>query len=235
MGSLCCALTGPVAANVRPPLDFGRLSGNDAINTRIYECFRIIDPRDIPKFVRKLRKENDNQRFHTFRELVFGAELATRGLKPRYEQALGSVTPDWAIYDERRIVKEIVDVVTLHPRYDIYQDIAKTVGTGAIWSGSITTAPDRLYTKLQDKFGAYSTHAENGYLAFVVALFSEFMSPINASEIDHVLTEVHGGLFRDYPQVSGLVHFEYSKGAFRFSGFANAAAPVQSEIVGLFL
>lgn len=228
-------MVGTQLADVRPPLDFGRLSGNDAINTRIYECFRIIDPRDISKFVRKLRTENDNQRFHTFRELIFGAELATRGLKPRYEQTLGGVTPDWTIYDERCIAKEIVDVVTLHPRYDIDQDIAKTVGAGAMWSGWITTAPNRLYAKLQDKFGAYSTYAESGCKALVVALFSEFMSPLDASEIDHVLTELHGGLFRDYPQVSGLVHFEYREGAHRFSSFANGAAPIQSKIVGLFL
>jgi hypothetical protein len=216
-------------------LDFGRLAGNDAINTRIYECFRIIDPRDIPKFVRKLRTENDNQRFHTFRELIFGAELATRGFKPRYEQALDGMTPDWVIYDERGIAREVVDVVTLHPRHEIDQDIARTAGSREIWTGWITIAPNRLYAKLQDKFGAYSTFAENERMAFVVALFSEFMAPLDAGEIDHVLTDLHGGLFGDYPQVSGLIHFEYSKGAYRFSGFANATASIQSDMVGMFL
>ncbi len=145
------------------------------------------------------------------------------------------MTPDWVTYDDRGIAKEIVDVVTLHPRYDIDQHIAKTVGSGAIWTGWITTAPDRLYAKLQDKFGAYSTYAKNKRVAFVVALFSEFMAPLDAVEVDHVLTELHGGLFRDYPQVSGLIHFEQSDGAYRFSGFANTSASIQSEMVGLFL
>jgi hypothetical protein len=216
-------------------LDFGRLAGNDAINTRIYECFRVIEQRDVRKFVRKLQSEKDNQRFHTFRELIFGAQLAAHGLRPRYEQSLAGLTPDWAVYDEHGVLTEIVDVVTLHPRYDIDRDIASTIGTGAIWSGWITTAPDRLYVKLQDKFGAYSKYAEGERVAFVVALFSEFMAPLDAEEIEHVLTTLHGGLFGDYPKVSGLVHFEQSNGAYRFVGFANASAPIRSEIVGLFL
>lgn len=148
---------------------FGRLAGNDWINTRIYECFGAIDSRDVETFVRKFRTENDQQRFHTFRELICGAELFRRGLKPRYEQALGGLTPDWTIYGEGGIESEIVDVVTLHPRHDVEKDIARTVGSGQIWAGWITTAPGRLYGKLQDKFGAYSTFAEKARLAFIVA------------------------------------------------------------------
>jgi len=139
---------------------FGRLAGNDSINTRIYECFDAIDSRDVATFVRKLRTESDQQRFHTFRELICGAELAARGMQPRYEQSLGDSTPDWTIYDEQGTAKEIVDVVTLNPRYEVASDIAKSVRSGQIWTGWISTAPDRLYAKLQDKFGAYSTLAE---------------------------------------------------------------------------
>ena len=214
---------------------FGRLAGNDWINTRIYECFNAIDSRDVETFVRKFRTENDPQRFHTFRELICGEELFRRGLKARYEQALGGLTPDWTIYEEDGSACEIVDVVTLHPRYDIERDISRTVGSGQIWSGWITTAPDRLYGKLQDKFGAYSTFAERGRSALVVALFTEFMAPIDTSEVHHVVNELYGGLFSDYPQVSGLIHFEYSLGAYRFSGIANASAAIQSDVVKRFV
>lgn len=216
-------------------MDFGRLAGNDAINTRIYECFTVIDSRDVATFAKKFRRENDAQRFHTFRELICGTELFRRRLRPRYEQALGGLTPDWTIYGEDRIAKEIVDVVTLRPRYDVEKDIAKTLERGHAWAGWVTTAPDRLYAKLQGKFGAYSTFAERERLAFVVALFSEFMAPIDTAEVDHVVNHLYGGLFRDYPQVSGVIHFEQSMGAHRFSGIANASATIQSVAVSRFV
>jgi hypothetical protein len=216
-------------------MQFGRLAGNDAINTRIYECFTVIDSRDAATFAQKFRRESDAQLFHTFRELVCGTELFRRGLEPRYEQPLGGLTPDWTIYGEDRVAKEIIDVVSLRPRYQVEKDIAKTLGRGQAWAGWVTTAPDRLYQKLQDKFGAYSTFAERERLAFVVALFSEFMAPIDTGEIDHVVNYLYGGLFRDYPQVSGVIHFEQSMGTFRFSAISNASATIKSVAVSKFV
>ena len=216
-------------------LRFGRLAGNDWINTRIYECFDVIDSRDLPTFVRKFRTESDQQALHTFRELNCGAELAARGLRPRYERALGNATPDWTVCDERGVAKEIVDVVTLHPRYEVAKDIAKAVRSGQIWTGWMSTPPDRLYQKVQDKFGAYAKLAERERLAFVVALFSEFTAPIDAREVDHVVNELYGGLFGDYPQVSGVIHFESINGAYRFFGIANASAAIQSAVVERFV
>ena len=214
---------------------FGRLAGNDWVNTLIYECLDVIDSRDVEKFVRKFRTGNDEQCFHTFRELICGAELFLRDLKPRYEQDLSGLTPDWTVYGEGGTASEILDVVTLHPRYEIQKDIAQAVGSGRIWAGWVSTAPDRLYEKLQDKFGAYAAFAERQRLAFIVTLFTEFMAPVETSEIAHVLNELYGGLFSNYRQVSGVIHFQYSLGAFRFSSIANASAAIQSNVVKRFV
>jgi hypothetical protein len=195
---------------------FGRLAGNDSVNTVIYQCLDIIDSRDAITFVRRFRSEIDPQRLHTFRELIFGAELFLRGLRPRYEQALGMSTPDWTLCDTSGAVLEIIDVVTLHPTYEIGKDIAAALRRGRIWTGWITTAPDRLYQKLRAKFGSYTTVAGQKQVAFVVALFSEFTAPIDTEEVAHVVFDLHGGLFKDYAQVSGVIHFESSNGSTTF-------------------
>jgi hypothetical protein len=214
---------------------FGRLAGNDSINTLIYECLDSIDPRDATPFARRFRSEADPQRFHTFRELICGAELFRRGLHPRYEQMLGTSTPDWTLYDATGLPHEIVDVVTLHPTFEIGKDIAGAVSRGQIWTGWITTAPDRLYQKLQSKFGAYAGVAEQEQIAFVVSLFSEFTAPIDTEEVAHVVFDLHGGLFKDYCQVSGVIHFESSNGLYKFSALANPYATNPSSAITRFL
>ena len=216
-------------------MNFGQLAGNDAVNTLIYECFRVIDSRDRATFAKKFRTGGDPQRLHTVWELVCGAELSRRGLKPRYEQALDGVKPDWTMYGDDGIAREIVDVVTLRPRFEVENDIAKSVRLRGAWSGWVTTPPDRLYAKLQDKFGAYSAFAERRRLAFVVALFTEFMVPIHTDEVGHVVNQLDGGLFREYPQVSGVIHFDQANGIFRFSSIVNASATIQSVAVSRFV
>ena len=214
---------------------FGRLAGNDSINTLIYQCLDSIDPRDATTFARRFRSEADPQRFHTLRELICGAELFRHGLRPRYEQALGASTPDWTIYDATAVPNEIVDVATLHPTYEIGQEIADAVGRGQIWTGWVTTAPDRLYQKLQSKFGSYAAIAERKQIAFVVALFSEFLAPIDTEEVAYVVFDLHGGLFKGYHEVSGVIHFELRDGLYKFSALANPYATYPSSAIARFL
>ena len=153
----------------------------------------------------------------------------------RVIQSLGTLTPDWTIYDTTGTPREIIDVVTLHPTYEIGRDIASSVRGGQIWTGWITTAPDRLYQKLQAKFGSYTAAAQQEQVAFVVALFSEFTAPIDTEEVAHVVFNLHGGLFKDYRQVSGVIHFESSNGRYNFSALGNHFATNPSSAITRFL
>ena len=62
-------------------MKYGQIAGNKSVNETIYRCFGHICEKDVPKFVKKFRSQlNDNtQVMHTFRELILGAYLASRG------------------------------------------------------------------------------------------------------------------------------------------------------------
>jgi hypothetical protein len=78
-------------------MDFGTLAGNDSINSRIHEMLDTLHPEDVPRFVRKFRRDPDELCFHTYRELILGAHLRACGWNLRYEQSLSGKTPDWVL------------------------------------------------------------------------------------------------------------------------------------------
>jgi hypothetical protein len=212
-------------------MEFGVLAGNSHINARIYEMFKCIDPADVPVFVRKFRSERDEQRFHTFRELIVGSYLCARGLKVRYEQQILGKTPDWVLVDSSDQAEELVDVVTLHQRRETETDMVGTLSTGAIWSGWATIAPDHLYGKIQQKASSYAALAEKIGKPYTVFLFGEFLASVDAEEVEHVLYEHHGGLFSSQPMLAGVVYFTESAGAYSYSFFANNLATHPSPVL----
>jgi hypothetical protein len=83
-------------------MTYGQLAGNKEINVAIYRCFEHICEEDVQKFVRKFRAQyhDEDQVMDTFRELILGAYLGSNGFRVRYEQSVGTRTPDWCILDE---------------------------------------------------------------------------------------------------------------------------------------
>ena len=69
----------------------------------------------------------------------------------------------------------------------------------------------------------------------VVALFSEFTAPVDTGEVAHVVFDLHGGLFKDYHPVSGVIHFESSNGLYNFSALRNPFAMNPSSAIARFL
>lgn len=108
-------------------MQFGVLAPNMRINARIYEMFERIDPADVPAFARKFRSESDEQRLHTFRELIVGAHLRAHGLDARYEQLVRGKTPDWVTLDRAARPDELIDVATLHQRRETKTDMTRTL------------------------------------------------------------------------------------------------------------
>jgi hypothetical protein len=166
-----------------------------------------LHPADVLRFVRKFRSDADEQCFHTYRELILGSHLRTRGWNLRYEQSLGGRTPDWVLIDDDGQVAEIIDVVTLHQRRVVDSAIGKAFSLHRTWIGWVSTPPDRLFAKLREKMVAYASTAANLHLPYVVALFGEFTAPIEPCEVHHVLHELHGGVFAAVPTVAGTIFF----------------------------
>jgi hypothetical protein len=212
-------------------MQFGQLAGNDYINARIYDLLGGLHPSDITAFVRKFRNDSDEQCFHTLRELILGAHLRSQGWNVRYEQKVGRKTPDWVELDRDGHVAEIIDVVTLHQRRITDRDIANRLAAEGIWTGWVTTPPDRLFSKVQEKANAYAKLIARVRVPYVVALFGEFTVPIEPQEMHHVLYELHGGVFAEVPALAGVIFFRERRGQYEYSYFPNAGALHASRIV----
>lgn len=212
-------------------MQYGQLAGNQRINSRIYEMFEQIDPTDVPVFVRKFRSERDEQRFHTFRELVVGSHLRVNGMAARYAQQIFGKTPDWVIYETQRRVEEVVDVVSLHQRKETETDMVATLLTGAVWAGWVTIPPDHLYAKVEQKANSYADLAGKLRVPYTVFLFGEFLASVDREEVEHVLYTHHGGLFASLPTLAGLAYFTESSGVYKYWYFANTHATFASHVL----
>jgi hypothetical protein len=212
-------------------MNFGRLAGNDSINSRIHEMLGTLHPEDRPRFVRKFRSDPDEQCFHTYRELILGAHLRTRGWNLRYEQSLDGRSPDWVLIDGGGQAAEILDVVTLHQRRVVDRAIGEAVCSHEVWVGWVSTAPDRLFAKLREKAEAYAPLAGELHLPYVVALFGEFTAPIEPYEVHHVLHELHGGLFVALLALAGTLFFRERLGQYEYHHFENPHATLSSQII----
>jgi hypothetical protein len=212
-------------------MKFGRLAGNNHINARIYECLAVLHPSDVSTFVRKFRTESNEQRFHTYRELILGHHLRNQGLNLRYGQRIRSVTPDWVLFSDDGDVSEILDVVSLHQRRATENAIAKTVASGRLWTGWSSIPADHIYSKIHAKARSYAELAAQLAIPYTIALFSEFFASLKAEEVRHVLHDLHGGVFAAVDTLSGLIFFREHSGRYEFTHFPNQTAACASIIV----
>jgi hypothetical protein len=210
-------------------MKYGVLAGNSSINSRIYEMFESIDPNDIATFVKKFRSESDDQKFHTFRELILGAELCRRGLKLRYEKKIGEKTPDWTVLAPSGGIDEILDVATLHQRRAKDLEIGRTIASGRIWAGWVTVPPDHIYSKIQSKADSYANLAVQSSVPYTVCLFGEFTTCVDPAQIEHVLYKHHGGIFHNRPGLAGVLYFHERSGTYHYSHFPNHSSAVPSK------
>jgi hypothetical protein len=79
---------------------------------------------------------------------------------------------------------------------------------------------ERLYGRLQEKMGKYRDEVEKHDLHYIVAVFGLFLSALSSSEVQACI-EGEEGLFKQYPGVTGLLHFQF----FTEYGFEYRANP----------
>ena len=191
----------------------------------IYRCFEHIDDADASAFVRLFRAQVDDgqQVLHTFRELVLGGFLASRGLRMRHNLHVDNQTPDWCRLSATAEPDAIVEVVNFHPPRMIERDIDTVARTG-VWVGRMPPHVPRLRSCLEDKATAYRSLAQRRGIPYVIGVFSEFTADVEPEELDECLVHPEHGLFDAYPVVSGVIFFEERSGVYRFKYTANPRA-----------
>lgn len=138
-------------------MTYPQIAGNRSINAMINRCFEHIHRADVPKFVKKFRTQysDDNQVMHTFRELVLGAYLASRGLNVRYDHKVDSKRPDWCILDQWSALRAIVELTNFHAPKVTEDSIKSQLQISGFWVGWQEPNNYRLYRRIAQKSVEY--------------------------------------------------------------------------------
>lgn len=189
-------------------MKYGVLAGNESINCKIYRCFEFINEDDADRFARKLRSlpatDNQDERMHTFRELILGAYIGSLGYHVVYEQVLSGKTPDWCIVDRDGGTLAILEIVNFN----------------AGRNGNV----DRLYAATQGKFATYKQLAEDLAVPYLVGIHGDFFADVEREEMEDVLYHPDHGLFQDYPAVSGVLFFVVMVSSYSITCYPNRSA-----------
>lgn len=203
-------------------MKYGQIAGNRRINALIYRCFEHIREEDERKFVKKFREQphDSNEVMHTFRELVLGAYLCSRGFGARYQYVIDEHTPDWSILDEESELSGIVELTSFHIDKATENEIEEQLrarGVGWAWRDANKDNVDRLYHSLWYKAQVYQDLVRDLGVPYIVAVFGEFRAAIDfEEEVCPCLLDEEFGLFRMYPDVSGVLYFEETSGRYLF-------------------
>jgi hypothetical protein len=207
-------------------MKYGQIAGNKSINAAIYRCFGCIHEEDAQTFVKRFREQphDQDQVMHTFRELILGGFLASNGLQVRYDQPIDGKTPDWSIVDHDGGLRCIVELINFHIYKAREDKIKQHWQTGRIWCGWTGSNTDRLYDRIWDKAVTYKELVGQTRVAYVIALFGDFIPDVDPEEVQECLFDTDAGLFALYPEVSGLLFFAENSGRYGFTYIGNPGA-----------
>jgi hypothetical protein len=205
-------------------MKYGRIAGNDSVNELIYRCFDHICEEDVSKFVKRFREQphDEAQVLHTFRELILGAYLGSRGFRIRYAQQVAGKTPDWCIMDQASAVQCVVELVNFHIDKDTEEAMQQKFGAGDAFGRWVQSNVPRLYQRIADKARAYRALVTACGVAYVIAVFGMLVANVKPKEVEQCLFEQGLDIFGHYREVSGVLFFQ--EGRYRFFYMANPKA-----------
>jgi hypothetical protein len=220
---------------------YGQIAGNTSINAMIYHCFEYICKEDQRQFVKKFQEQphDSNQINHTFRELVLGGYLSSKGFRIIHDYVIDNQTPDWSILDvEGQSITGIVELTNFHIDKASESDIKEQLrarGRAFYWLHQNKDNDERLYHSLWRKASAYKSIIEKLQIPYVVGVIGEFEVAIDFEEVCLCLFDEKTGLFGVYPQLSGVLYFEHNLGEYSFKYSSNPDALHKIELpVGIF-
>jgi hypothetical protein len=149
---------------------------------------------------------------HTFRELILGAYLSSKGFRVRHEYSVEGKTPDWCIMDNGSAVG-IVELVNFHIDAVTESEMIRQMQTEGIavhWRDE-NKNNKRLYYCIWDKMQKYQALTEKLRTSYIIGLFRDFLADIKFKDVHACLypdDTGHTGLFQIYRHVSGVLYFE---------------------------
>jgi hypothetical protein len=81
-----------------------------------------------------------------------------------------------------------------------------------------------LYSNIQDKASKYKDLVAKIKVPYVVAVFIDFLTAIDVQETTDCLLRGDESLFKLYPDLSGVMHFEEKQGTYCFYYIENPFA-----------
>ena len=182
-----------------------RLSDGEARNA--WKYLRI---EDRIAFVEKFDQQRNDERqlMHTGKELIVGVFIARLGYAPRYEPQLSGQTPDWLASDQKDKPKFLAEVLNFHMNRAIEVEIDQATTADGFWCGDLPNSNDRLVASLSKKPAKYKALADRTTLPLVVFLYAWFDAFLSPHELRSLLVHDERGLLSDYPQLSGVYHFD---------------------------
>lgn len=211
-------------------MKYGQIAGNNKINTLIYECFEYICVEDERRFLKKFRNqsEHSDEIMHTLRELVLGAYLCSQGLRARYEFVIDNRTPDWSILDSCLKPCAIVELTNFHIDRGTESEIEKqrsAKGVACVWRDGNCDNVARLYQAIWHKAQTYRALVRALKIPYIIGLFCDFRAAIDQEEILSCLFDKESGLFRQCPELSGILNFQEHCGRYTFNYTRNPSTP----------
>lgn len=223
-------------------MPYGQISRNDSINNTIYRCFDYICSEDQRKFIKKFRDQpNDSEQImHTFRELILGAYLNSMNLKVVYDYWINNESPDWCILDSKSSIKGIIELTNFHidrlTEKEIKNQMEKK-GISLVWRKNKKVL-ERLYQCILLKIQKYQDLVKKLRIPYIVAVFGDFLAAVKFEEVIICLNNKKIGLFKLYPELSGVLYFQELSGryffeyknnpnALRISNVPNGSFPLQ--------
>lgn len=202
-------------------MKYGQIAGSKKVNCAIYYCFEHLCDKDQQRFVKKFREQphDSDQIMHTFRELILGAYLSSRGFEVRHEYSVESKTPDWCIFNNKSEVIGIVELVNFHIDAVTESEIAKQIqakGIAAYWRDGNKNNVERLYYYIWDKMQKYQALTGKLGVPYITSIFPDFKVVVDFEELHACLYDNAAGLFQTYRDVSGVLYFEEDAGQYSF-------------------
>ncbi len=218
-------------------MKYGQVAENAKIDKAIYDCFDFLNEKEQRKFVKKFKEQPHSkiQIMHTFSELLLGAYLSANGFIVENDRKIGAKTPDWSIYNTSLDIVAIVEMVYHHIDNKTNGDILDQLKEGKKFLAYFPNGNDpeynRLYSQIQDKASKYKDLVAEIKVPYVVAVFIDFTAAIDVQKTRDCMMSGDEPLFKLYPDLSGVLHFEEAnRGSYCFSFIENLYALRKMDI-----
>jgi hypothetical protein len=175
---------------------------------------------------------------HIFRELILGAYLGYNNLKIRYEFNINGQTPDWSVVTNNSKSDCIIELLNFHidkateKQIKVHKEKSQMV---FFWRDQNKDNLDRLHQYILLKIQKYRKLASELKIPYIISLFIDFIITVDIDEVKECIFEKGINLFKNYPEVSGLLCFRESNGKYIFKYLQNQYALNKVEIAdGIF-